>query len=335
MLLCVALLPGVAQAQELFVTSISNSIYSIYAYTTNGVQSTFATGLNSALYGLAIDSAGNVFVMSDDNNNWDIYKYAPNGSRSLFAANTGLHVPRGMAVDSAGNLYVADAYYSGYVNKFTTNGVQSTVGLSMFFYPSGLAFDGAGNLFVSDSTAPGGTIYKVTPDGTRSLFATNSGYGSNLACDSAGNVYSADGTSGVIYKYTANGVQSTFATGLSSPCGLACDPAGNLYAATGYGGIIEFTPGGTPSGFAPANMSWLVYPAFQPTPAPPASVPTLGICTCSNLPVVVWPASATNCVLQMTTNLASGNWVTVTNGILFSGLQITNAPPGAAFFRLH
>ena len=66
-----------------------------------------------------------------------------------------------------------------------------------------------------------------------------------------------------------------------------------------------------------------------------AAVPgtPLGIATVSNLPVVVWPASATNVVLQMTTNLTSGNWVTVTNGIPFTGLQITNAP-GTAFFRL-
>ena len=62
--------------------------------------------------------------------------------------------------------------------------------------------------------------------------------------------------------------------------------------------------------------------------------PTLGITTVSSMPVIVWPASATNYVLQMTTNLASGNWVTVTNGIPFIGLQVTNAP-GTAFFRLH
>jgi hypothetical protein len=63
--------------------------------------------------------------------------------------------------------------------------------------------------------------------------------------------------------------------------------------------------------------------------------PAIGITTVSSLPVVVWPASATNCVLQMTTNLASGNWVTVSNGIPFCGLQITNAPADAASFRLH
>jgi len=35
----------------------------------------------------------------------------------------------------------------------------------------------------------------------------------------------------------------------------------------------------------------------------------------------------------MSTNLASGNWVTVTNGAMFIGVQVTNAP-GTAFFRL-
>jgi len=52
------------------------------------------------------------------------------------------------------------------------------------------------------------------------------------------------------------------------------------------------------------------------------------------LPVVVYPASGTNFALQASTNGAAGNWVTVTNGIPYAGLQLTNAPP-TAFFRLH
>jgi len=44
-------------------------------------------------------------------------------------------------------------------------------------------------------------------------------------------------------------------------------------------------------------------------------------------------ATGTNYVLQMTTNLASGPWVTVSNGVSISGIIITN-PPGTAFFRL-
>jgi hypothetical protein len=35
-----------------------------------------------------------------------------------------------------------------------------------------------------------------------------------------------------------------------------------------------------------------------------------------------------------TTNLTSGNWVTVTDGVPFTGLKMTNAP-GTAFFQLH
>jgi hypothetical protein len=63
--------------------------------------------------------------------------------------------------------------------------------------------------------------------------------------------------------------------------------------------------------------------------------PVIAIAMLNNLPVVVWPTmSGSNFVLQMTTNLSSGNWVTVTNGIPFSGLQITNAPD-SAFFRMN
>jgi hypothetical protein len=63
--------------------------------------------------------------------------------------------------------------------------------------------------------------------------------------------------------------------------------------------------------------------------------PPMGISTYSGQPVVFFPtATGTNYVLEMTTNLNSGNWVAVTNGIPFSGVQIPNAP-GTAFFRLH
>ena len=63
--------------------------------------------------------------------------------------------------------------------------------------------------------------------------------------------------------------------------------------------------------------------------------PPLGITTYGNQPTVFFPTTpGTSFALQMTTNLASGNWVTVTNGTPISGVQITNAP-GTAFFRLY
>jgi hypothetical protein len=54
----------------------------------------------------------------------------------------------------------------------------------------------------------------------------------------------------------------------------------------------------------------------------------------SGSPVLVWLASATGYSLQMNTNPPSGTWNTVSNGVAFTGLQVTNAP-GNAFFRLH
>lgn len=62
--------------------------------------------------------------------------------------------------------------------------------------------------------------------------------------------------------------------------------------------------------------------------------PAVGIGTYSNSPVVFFPTvPGTNYVVQMSTNLATGNWVPVTNGVPFSGIEITNAP-NPAFFRL-
>ena len=67
----------------------------------------------------------------------------------------------------------------------------------------------------------------------------------------------------------------------------------------------------------------------------PELPPALAISTYNNKPVVFFEtATGTNFTLQMTTNLASGIWVKVTNGIPISAVQIPNAP-GTAFFRLH
>jgi len=64
-------------------------------------------------------------------------------------------------------------------------------------------------------------------------------------------------------------------------------------------------------------------------------LPAIGISTYSNQPVVFFPVTmiGTNFQVQMSTNLASSNWVAVTNGISFIGVQISNAP-SPAFFRI-
>ncbi len=62
--------------------------------------------------------------------------------------------------------------------------------------------------------------------------------------------------------------------------------------------------------------------------------PTLGIGTYGNQPAVYYPAQANGSyVLQMCTNLATGNWITITNATPIIGFTVSNAP-GNAFFRL-
>jgi subtilisin family serine protease len=76
--------------------------------------------------------------------------------------------------------------------------------------------------------------------------------------------------------------------------------------------------------------------ALQNTPPPVLGPPpALGITAYSNRPVLIFPTAAgTGHVLQMTTNLTSGSWTTITNGVPFTGVEITNGP-SPAFFRLY
>ena len=65
----------------------------------------------------------------------------------------------------------------------------------------------------------------------------------------------------------------------------------------------------------------------------PAQVTNLGIAPAGSQSVLFWPASATNSVLQSTTNLASPNWVTVSNAIPVTAVAVFNTSP-SMFFRL-
>jgi sulfatase modifying factor 1 len=68
-----------------------------------------------------------------------------------------------------------------------------------------------------------------------------------------------------------------------------------------------------------------IYPALAQT--------TLGIAPVGNQTVLFWPTSATNYVLQSTTNLATPNWVAVSNGVPMTAISVTNTT-SAIFFRL-
>lgn len=128
----VLLLTVSAGAQILFEADWGTG--SIYEFTTNGVRSTFASGLGGP-HGLAFDSAGNLFVADYSDN---IYEFTFSGMMSTFAS--GSSHPMGLAFDSAGDLFMSDT--SGYIWEFPPNG-----GVSMFAsglsIPQGLAFEEA------------------------------------------------------------------------------------------------------------------------------------------------------------------------------------------------
>ena len=225
----------------------------------------------------------------------------------------------------AQNLFVANN--NGTITQITPGGAQSTFA-SGLDYPRGLAFNSAGDLFEADGES--GNIYEFTPDGARSTFASGFSFPTGLAFNSAGNLFVADNTFGSITKITPGGAQSTFASGLSAPIGLAFNSVGVLFEADGGSGkIYEFTPGEAQSTFA-SGLSSPLFLAFQPVSVSP---PPLSIGTTGNQTALYWLASATNFILQTTTNLSSPNWTTVSNGTPIIGVMVTNTS-SAAFFRL-
>jgi formylglycine-generating enzyme required for sulfatase activity len=66
----------------------------------------------------------------------------------------------------------------------------------------------------------------------------------------------------------------------------------------------------------------------------PAQITNLGIAPAGGQSIIYWPANIpANYVLQTTTNLASTNWVSVTNAVPVTAVAVTTSA-GASFFRL-
>ena len=67
---------------------------------------------------------------------------------------------------------------------------------------------------------------------------------------------------------------------------------------------------------------------------PPLSITPVTSQTAGNQVSLFWPGWALNYVLQSTTNLATGNWVNVTNGVPVTGVQLPNPTNASTFYRL-
>jgi hypothetical protein len=298
----VLLMAASAPAQNLFATDFEGG--KIYEITSDGVQTTFASGLVNPA-GLAFNSAGVLFVA--DNGSGKIYEFTPDGTRTTFAI--GLDHPFGLAFDSAGDLFVgntASGFGDGTIYEYTPGGAQSTFahGLNL---PLGLAFNSAGNLFEADAIA--NDIHQFPPGAVGSLppFAENLNQPGSLAFNGAGNLFESDHGSGNIYEFTPTGTKSTFASGLNYCGAVAFNSAGDLFVAN-QAGITEITPDGTQSTFdAEVFGSGL---AFQPSPELAAAT-TNGVIQVA----VTMPSPYYSTIVQVSTDMV--NWANV----------CTNTPP--------
>ncbi len=295
----ISLICSSASAQNLFATDY----LSIDEFTPDGVQSTFASGLNNPL-GLAFDRVGNLFVADTGTytGTGAVYKFTPAGVRTTFAS--GLNFPFALAFDSQGNLFVTADETTIY--KFTPTGVRTTFA-TVQLGANGLAFDRAGNLFVTAgfsfvNNENLGTVYKFTPAGVRTTFASGLNSPFALAFDSQGNLFVADQGYGydvlydaAVYKFTPAGLRSTVASENDQdpviPSGLAIDSADNLFVSTQFllpFDILKFTPSGVRTTFVADNYAHTAM-AFQPTSTPtPSPTPTPGV------PPIVATNPATN-----------------------------------------
>lgn len=238
-----------AAAGDLYVTSSD----SIFKYTPDGTQSSFATGLRQAV-AIAFDRGGNLFVADSGSAvpvqmESTILKFAPDGTESTFA-NLGLTTPLSMAFDGAGNLFVS---FGAGIDKLSPEGTQSTFS-DADAWP--LAFDKSGNLYAGINTSGANSIMKFTPDGSNSTFIAFSDSASTtaLAFDAEGNLFAKRGDA--ILKITPDGTSTTtFATGdFQSNC-LAFNAEGALFAGlnafnSSEPAIVKFAPDGTQTTFA-------------------------------------------------------------------------------------
>ena len=250
------------------------AVGSIYQYTPDGVQSTFASGLIRPR-GLAFDSKGNLFVASAicvgnkcEAARPTVLKFTPDGTQTVFATMPVPYAAEGLAIDRFDNVFVLafKPFNISTIYKFAPDGRGGPFGF-LNHYPGtegfGLAFDSAGNLFVADASAQ--TIYDFAPNGTRSIFVGPEAFGSlggpiGLAFDQSGNLFVSTvdlNDVGELLEFTPSRVETMFAVGLNAPRGLAFDGAGNLFVAEipafTTGDILKFTPDGASSVLHPGS----------------------------------------------------------------------------------
>jgi sugar lactone lactonase YvrE len=246
--LMILLTPHHAEAQYLYVSDGSNSVYKIDT-SSNTIVATI-NGFTSS-QGLAIDPSGTLYVADQINQiETVINKVSANGTVTPFFTNHASII--GLAFDGAGNLYEA-APNDTSIFKVTTNGDLTWFATDSNIYPFGLAVSTNGIMAVASPFQPENvaTIPVSATNGVISILTTNFSSPLGVAYSTNGLLYVTDVQAGSVSTVTTNGIVTPLYTSLVVPAGLTYTtngifPGGTLYVAdTAANSVYVLSTGGS------------------------------------------------------------------------------------------
>jgi sugar lactone lactonase YvrE len=199
----------------------------------------------TALYDLAVDSAGNIYGADSPLNTiyealaQDVFQYGEGillDTNPIALVSSGISNPQGVALDGGGNVYFADTGNNAI--KEWTVADSSVITLVSFGLsgPAGVAVDAAGNVYIADSGNNAIKEWIAANSNMITLASTGPSNPNGIAVDGAGNVYWGDGA--LKEWNAASGSVMMLEPESSSVPFVAVDSTANIYCLD-TGGIVE------------------------------------------------------------------------------------------------
>jgi uncharacterized repeat protein (TIGR03803 family) len=229
-----------------------------------------------------------------------------------------------------GTVFAVQTNGTGFTTLHSFTALNNSTNSDGAFPYAGLVLSGT-NLYGTANgggSSGNGTVFRVNTNGTgfTNLYSFNGGsdgYRTVAGLILSGNTlygtteYGGSSSAGTVFAINPDGTGFTTLhsfTGGSDGYGMG---AGLLLSGN--------TLYGTASGGGSSGQGTVFSLSLPP--------PSLHIAPFGNQSVLFWSASATNYILQSTTNLASPNWVTASDAVPVIAFTVTNTSP-ARFFRL-